>query len=387
MVQEIALLMVTSLSFALGFGWLGQPQLLGYIATGMVLGPFFRQSQHYIFIDILGQFGMLMLLFMIGIEFNLKKFKKIWKEALCIFFAQLSFSFIIAFFLQYILQICLQFAVLLAFLFTLSSTAVVIKLLEEMDVLNTSNGSLIVSILIIQDLAIAPMIIILKGFQQQQSLMEIMLKILFSVGVLSLLIWYLSEKSNKIFKPIKVLFEQNQETMTLASLAICFGFAALSDGLGLSHSYGPFLAGLILGSFGNKHEIIHYAKPIGSILMMMFFIFIGSRIDLSYVWNELQLLIILSLVLVSIKLFMNYMILIFMGFSKKNSFFVSSMLSQASEFSFMFVAILYSAKVISGEYQMFLDTLIVISLTLGSILPVLAEYCVEFLDAKQQQQR
>ena len=80
-------------------------------------------------------------------------------------------------------------------------------------------------------------------------------------------------------------------------------------------------------------------------------------------------------------------ILIFMGFSKKNSFFVSSMLSQASEFSFMFVAILYSAKVISGEYQMFLDTLIVISLTLGSILPVLAEYCVEFLDAKQQQQR
>lgn len=379
MIKEIAILLGTSLSFSLGFGFLGYPHLLGYIATGIALGPILIQlHQANLIIHLMGEFGMLMLIFIIGIEFDLMHFKRNWKLAFKIFALQFFFSSLCGIWLQYFMQIPSNLAFLIICLIMLSSTAIVVRLLEEMNELKSEDGSLILSILIFQDLAVVPIMLILKAMGGESFEYIVGFKIILSIVFLTFLINYLgSSKKNMLLKPLRYVFNGNEETMFLGSIAFCFSFAALSEFLGLSHSYGPFIAGMLLGSLCNKKEILSFAKPIGSFLMMMFFIFIGSEIDIIFFTKHLKLIIFLSTVLLLLKIFLNCLVLYLLNFSKKRSFFVALMISQASEFSFSFVAIVFANNVLSIEQKALANILIIISLTLGSILPILGEYLLK----------
>lgn len=370
MLREIAFLLVTSLFFAMGFSWLGQPYLLGYIASGIFLGPLIQVLANSEIVPIIGDLGMIMLLFVIGMEFDLVKFKKIWQKSIAIVLLQITFSFIIAFLLRPILWLSIEYTFLIAFLLTLSSTAVVVKLLEQMGEFKSKSGSLIISILIVQDLAIVPMILILRSFCGQATLPSLGFSITLSIGLLASLIIYLGKESNKLLSPLKNIFNGNQEIMTLASMALCFGCAATSSAIGLSSAYGAFLAGLVVGSFGNKKEILDFAMPIGSMLIMMFFIAIGMRMNIDYILQNWLILFALSALLILAKIFMNYIVLRLMLFQPKKSIFVATMLSQASEFSFTFIAILTTAALLNAEQENLLNALVIISLTLGSVLPI-----------------
>lgn len=373
MLREMALLLTTSLFFAMGFAWLGQPYLLGYIATGVFLGPLLKSLGDSSLIHAFGHLGMLMLLFTIGIEFDLVKFRKIWKKSVIIVLLQLILSAVCALILQAVFELSLEYSVLIAFLLTLSSTAVVVKLLEQMGEFGSANGSLIISILIVQDLAIVPMMLILRSFGSQFEMRHLLLELTVSVSFLVGLIVYLGKKSNRLLNPLKSIFNGNQETMTLASATFCFGFSALASVLGLSSAYGAFLAGLIIGSFGNKKEVLQFALPISSMLIMMFFISIGLQIDPDYILHNWFMLLIVVGALILAKIFMNYLILRSLRFSAKKSIFVSTMLSQASEFSFTFVAILVNSTLLDSDHRNMMNAVVVISLTFGSILPIVAK--------------
>ncbi|WP_342262074.1 cation:proton antiporter [Alphaproteobacteria bacterium endosymbiont of Tiliacea citrago] len=391
--NDLTLLLVISLFFSLGSKWLGQPFLLGHILTGLCLGPFFGHVSFYSRLaHSLGDLGLLMLIFHIGIKLDLNDFKKMWKQALLIFLLQLFFGLILGFILLKFFHFNLAYSLLCAFLLVLSSTAVVVKLLDEMDELAPEDQSLIVSILIIQDLAIVPMSIILNGIENA-SFLNITWKVGLSIVGLCGLIQFLStysNKSQKVLKPLKHIFElvedsgnekvdekkkkeANQEVITLASLAMCFSFSSLSELLGFSHSYGPFLAGLILGSLGNKKQILAFSKPIGSLLLMSFFIFIGTNIDIPYIKENYVLIVILTLLTLIVRFLVNYCVLRIMKFDSLKSFFISIVLSQASEFSFSFLGILLVTNGINSYQYKLITTLCIISLTLGSVLPLIAQ--------------
>jgi len=372
MLQQIALIFTTSLFFALVFAKLGYPYLLGYIFTGIFLGPFFIKIIEYpIIIEVLGEMGLLMLLFMVGIEFDLVKFKKSWKKSLLIFSMQISISFMFFMFFKFLFDFPIEQAILMTFLMTLSSTAVVVKLLEEMKELHSENGYLIISILIMQDLAVFPMMLILHGMNDM--LFVISMKMIFSIGILISLIYYLGLEKNKDFSILRKVFKGSQEIMTLASLAICFAFSAVAAYFDLSHAYGAFIAGLVLGSFGNKKTIIRFSLPIGTILIMMFFIFVGTSVNIDYIKAHWCELLFYSFSFISAKIMLNYFVLQVARVSKRNSIFISIMLSQASEFSFAFLVIMANRGALSVELKSMLDALVVISLTVGSVLPVICE--------------
>jgi CPA2 family monovalent cation:H+ antiporter-2 len=368
----MALILMTSLIFAITFAHFGYPYLLGYIFTGIFLGPFFvRIIEYPVVIEILGEMGLLMLLFIVGIEFDLIKFKKSWKKSLLIFAMQFSISFMFFMFLKFLINFSTEYAVLFSFLMTLSSTAVVVKLLEEMGELNSDNGYLIISILIVQDIAVLPMMLILNGMDDM--LFIVSLKMLFSIGVLVALIYYLGLEHNKEFNMLRRVFKGNQEIMTLTSLAICFAFSSLAAYLDLSNAYGAFLAGLILGSFGNKNTIIRFSLPVGTMLIMMFFISVGASVNINYIIANWYKLVFFSFSFIGAKILFNYSILQVLRIRKRDSFFIAMMLSQASEFSFSFLVIMFNRGVLSPEMKNMLDALVIISLTVGSILPVICK--------------
>ena len=373
MLKQIAIVLTISLLFSMGFAWIGYPHLLGYIATGVFLGPFTRFTENPFVIDLLGHLGMLMMLFIIGLEFDLVKFRKIWKKALIIVLLQLVFGLVVGFSLFYALNLSFECAVLISFLLTLSSTAVVVKLLEEMNEINTKSGDLIISILIVQDLVIVPMMLILKGFNTHSSIDSVFSSLLISVGFLVALISYLGKKSNKLLNPLKSIFQGNHETMTLANVVVCFGCSTIASAAGLSSAYGAFIGGLVVGSFGNKKQILQIVTPISSLLIMMFFISVGSNIDLKYIITNWAALTMVSSALLIAKILMNYIILRFVKYTRRKSLFVATMLSQASEFSFTFIAILANGNFLGQQQQAMLNSLVVISLTIGSVFPVIAE--------------
>lgn len=382
-INDLTLLLIISLSFALGSKWLGQPFLLGYVLTGICLGPFFSHASVYSdLIDALGEFGLLMLIFHIGIEFNLNDFKRLWKKAIAIFSLQLLASLFFGIILYCFLDFNIAYSLMCSFLLVLSSTAVVIRLLEEMDELDPRDESLIVSVLIFQDLAIVPMSIILNGVEGA-SFLSISWKVMLAIMGLCLLIHFLSHSSNKaqkFLRPLMWIFDGNQEIMTLASLAMCFSFSSISYMLGFSHSYGPFLAGLILGALGKKHQILSFSRPIGSILLMSFFIFVGTNIDITYIKENYLLILLLTVLTLILKIAINYGVLRFLKYDKIKSFFIAIVLSQASEFSFSFLGILLSNKSINVHQYKLITTLCIISLTLGSVLPLFAQYIKRMYD-------
>ena len=372
MILETAFLLITSLAFALGFTWLKQPPLLGYIAAGILLGPsFVKLIQYSPALEFLGEMGVLMLLFVVGQELDLHHFKKIWKKAISCIFLQLLTSFIIAFSLQACFGFSNDFRTLLIFVRTLSSTAIAVKLLEEMGELNSQRGSLTVSILIAQDLSLIPMILILKGLGGESVKSLILIKLAISISCLFLLIKYLTKESNRILNPLKNIFQGSQETMTLAGVTVCFVFGAISGMLGLSHAYGSFLGGLILGSFGNKKEILQFLMPISSMLIMIFFLSVGSNLQVDYLMKNSFLLLSATFAVILGKTLINYTILRFLNCTKEDSIFIAMNLSQFSEFSFSLVAIFSQVAFLSLENKNFLNALIVLSLTFGSIWPII----------------
>lgn len=378
MIDDITLLLSISLSFALGSKWLGQPFLLGYIITGLCLGPFISHASKYSeVINMLGEFGLLMLVFHIGIEFDLDDFKKLWKRAILVFSLQTLGSLFFGWLLRGLFGCSVSFCLLCSFLLVLSSTAVVVRLLSEMEELDPADHSLIMSILIFQDLAIVPITIILNGVEDA-SISTISWKVGLAIAGLCALITFLSDSSSnsgakRFLRPLLWIFDGNQEIMTLASLAMCFSFSSISELLGFSHSYGPFLAGLILGSLGNKHEILAFSSPIGSILLMLFFIFIGTNIDIWFIGRNFLIILFLTLLMLALKIFINFVVLRLLNYDKNKSFFIAIVLSQASEFSFSFLAILLANKSINLYQNQLITTLCVVSLTLGSVLPLFAQ--------------
>lgn len=377
MILIISTLLVISLFFSFCFTKISKPALLGYILTGVILGPYLSKEYSEIIYN-LGHFGLLMLIFEIGIEFDLKKFKENYVISSLIFFIQLIISFSFSYLICYFYKIDFLICLLVTFLLVLSSTAVVIKLLDAMNKLYTRTGGIIISILILQDLAIVPITIILSQ-AKNASIKVISSKVFISIFILYVLICYLSSSFDRVCSPLKVIFDGNQEMMTLALMTFCFAFAALSEYAGLSASYGPFLAGLMLGSVGSKHDMLDFIKPIGSILLMIFFIYVGSKVNLVYLKENIILIIVLTFVLLIAKILINYIALLLVGYSKRKSFLISTILSQASEFSFSFVAILTNISKLSIAQANLINTLCIISLTLGSIVPLFASAISKYI--------
>ena len=161
-------------------------------------------------------------------------------------------------------------SILLGFVIALSSTAIGIKILEDTNELKTRTGILSVGILIAQDLAFIPIILILGIISVGETNYQGLLVLIGSILMMVMLIWYLA-KGGKVHLPFLSNVVQNVDLTPLGALALCFGAAAISGLLGLSPAYGAFLAGLVLGNSGERPAFVGSTRPIQSILMMVFF--------------------------------------------------------------------------------------------------------------------
>jgi len=314
---------------------LRQPAVVGYIIAGVVLGPSgFSLITDRAAVSKFADLGVLLLLFLVGMELSLRGFRGVWRTAVVATLLQIAGSVGITLMLAPLFGWPFGLSILLGFIFALSSTAVVIKMLENMNILRTPVAQITVGVLIAQDLAFVPMMLIAGTLSGKAADPLAVVKIVFAVGFLAFLIAYLSGRK-KIRLPLSHFTAGHPDLTPLRGLALCFGAAALTGLAGLSPAYGAFLAGLVIGSSTERPAMLRSIQPIQSILLMIFFLSIGLLIDISFIAaNALPIFLILCIVVIAKTVF-NAGVLRVAGQPWAHAVITGILLAQIGEFSFV----------------------------------------------------
>jgi len=367
-----AIAAVASLAVIMGllFVRLRQPPIVGYIAAGLLLGPTgFGMVEHSESIIILAELGVLLLLFLIGMELSVRAFVLVLFPAVIIATGQVLAGMGVTFFLGWFLGWSLPQIILLGFIVALSSTAVAIKVLEDIGELRTETGRITVGVMIAQDIAIVPMLIIAEGFgDETQSVLSLrtITMIVGSIGVLGALIWYLN-RPGKITLPFTRYFKGKPDLITLAMLAFCFAAATVSSLLGLSAVYGAFLAGLVVANSTLRSEAVELTYPVQSILVFVFFLSIGLLIDLNYVLENWKLVASFVLLTVIAKTLLNIILVRRVGFDWDVALPAGLAMAQIGEFSFILASVGVANRVLDEDAYRLALSVIAVSLMISPL--------------------
>lgn len=365
----IAIVMMVALVSGLFLMRLRQPAIVGYIFAGILLGPTgFGLIENTDAVSLLAELGVIMLLFLIGMELSLRGFKTIYKIAVTTAGLQILFSLIVFGILGALLGWSLGKILVFGFALSLSSTAVAIKILEETGDLRNQIGRTSVGILIAQDLAVIPMLLIIgaMGAAQESFDYMVILKLMVAVAFLMWLTWYFSRRDH-IKLPFSESLSGRMDILPLAGLAVCFTFAAVSGVFGLSTAYGAFIAGLVIGNSNMRAAMHEATMPVQSILLMIFFLSIGLLIDLGFLFSNLFLVLPVLFMVTFGKTAVNIAILRLQGEPWDRAFQTGVVLGQVGEFSFILVAVALSAGIVFESGYRLMITVIALSLMISPL--------------------
>ena len=363
-ITELAIVVVAALGCGLLMRYFRQPILLGYILAGAALGPSgFGFVENRDQVRLLAELGVLMLLFFIGMELPLRGLKAVWRIAILTTLFQIAVGVLAMSLLGLYLDWPLPLTVVLGFVVALSSTAVAIKMLEEIGEKGTRVANVTIGILIAQDLAVIPMMLVVSAFQSDAGGigLEAIAKIGLSIAFLAVVLIFLG-RGKRLRLPFAKTIGRNADLTPLAGLAFCFGAAALSGLLDLSASYGAFVAGLVIGNSTSRRVMMHYTAPIQSVLLMVFFLTIGLLMDLRYIWDNLGTVLFIVTFVAVLKTALNIVVIRAMGETWPRAFLSGVALAQLGEFSFILAALGLTAGVISPEEHRLLVAVTVLSL-------------------------
>ena len=361
----LAYVVFTALACGMVFAHFQQPPLVGYLLAGALLGPTgFEVVQSEGMIAGFAEIGVLMLLFVVGMELSVRSLKYTWRLALPAVVMQTAASLIVMFAASSLLGLSNSAAVLLGFVVALSSTAVAVKLLEEIGSLRARVGRITVAVLIAQDLAFLPMLLIVEnmgsdGFDMAAAT-QVGISALLLYGFVRLLL-----RQGRQHLPFYKIIVGHVDLSPLAGLVYCFGGSALMGAIGLSPAYGAFLAGLAIGNSAERQPILNVIRPIQSVMLMVFFLSIGLLLDLDFVWNNLGTVLLLFLVVTLFKSALNIVIFRFLHESWQRAFMSGVLISQLGEFSFLLAASAAAVAAITPEESKLIISVTVLSLALS----------------------
>lgn len=339
-----------------------QPQLVGYIMAGVIVGPAgFGLISDITKIEEIGALGVTLLLFFIGMEISPRKLVEGWRVAILGTLFQIGVSVALTWAMGAWLDWPLARSILLGFVISLSSTAVVLKLLQDRGELDSRAGQNVLLILLAQDLAVVPMLLAISFLgDTRPSEWEIVKQVTGGIALLAFSAWLISRESIRL--PFVHRVRGDHELQVFAALLICFGMAYISGFLGLSAALGAFIGGIVVAS-ARETEWVHYALlPLHVVFVAVFFVSVGMLIDLKFLMEHLVQILLLVLGVLITNTLINAAILRLLGEGWRSATYAGALLAQIGEFSFVLAAVGLQAQIVTGHaYQL---TVAVIAVTL-----------------------
>ena len=332
------------------------PTIVGFLLTGIFVGPYGLGLVKAIHdVEIFAEVGIALLLFTIGIEFSLKRLLQIKRSVLMGGSSQVLLTILAAYFIVRRFDLASGEAIFIGFLVALSSTAIVLKLLQERAEVDSPHGNTTLGILIFQDIIIVPMILITPLLIGAKGNLGGPLLVLTSKGVGIILLVIVSAK----WLVPKVLYQivktRKHEIFLLSVIVICLGVAWLTYKVGLSLALGAFLAGLIISESEYSHQALGNMLPLRDIFIPFFFVSIGMMLDVNFLFHQPGFIVLITLTVLVLKAIIAGAVAILLGFPLRTGILCGLALSQVGEFSFILSKTGINHGLLTGDlYQMFL---------------------------------
>ena len=362
---------VTAVAVLLGFLLvrLRQPPIVGYILTGVVLGPTgFGLVSNTGNITLLAELGVIMLLFLVGMELSVRAFARVAGLAATVTIGQIAVALAITGAFGWLMDWPVTQVVLLGFIVAISSTAVAVQMLDEIGELRTPIGQITVGVLIAQDIAVVPMLIIVGSFSATAGNgVWLAAKLILAVVFLFALLRFLGTRAGKYRLPFTEAIHGRVDLVALASIAFCFGAAALTGVLGLSAAFGAFIAGLVIAGSTMRGEAIAATHPIQSVLVVVFFLSIGLLIDLDFIIANLGTVIFFVLAVLAGKTAINVALMRVVRQPWEMAFPAGLIIAQIGEFSFVLAATGLANGSLSGDAYRLAIAVIAVSLLVSPL--------------------
>ena len=365
---------------------LGLSSVIGYILGGILIGPFCLQLTGRDAADIMhaSELGVVMLLFLVGLELEPHKLWQIRKRILGLGLSQMILSIVGIFFVFYVAGFGLKKSLIISLCFAMSSTAIVLQTLKEKNLFRTVSGESSFSILLFQDIAVIPILALLPFLSKSESAVkqsdhqEILLQYVpdwlqpFTVilGVLALILL-----GRYIFIPFLRFVSKSglNELLTAASLFLIIGVSELMISVGLSPALGAFIAGVMLANSEFRLELESDIDPFKGLLLAVFFVSVGATINFNIIAEKPFFIFSAAFIVLAIKAVVLFGIGKYYKMNNEQSFFLAFALSQVGEFAFVLVNFAASLYLIDYQANSELMAIVAITMCISPLLLIFKE--------------
>ncbi|MEL6711846.1 MAG: cation:proton antiporter, partial [Pseudomonadota bacterium] len=348
--------------------------ILGYLFTGALLGDYGMQIIMYKDIDQIGEYGVVFLLFTIGLEVSLERLRAMWKYVFGLGTMQMKLCSLLLSIIMYFITYNVKLSIILAMGLSLSSTAIAMQVLQDTQNTHNNIGRAGISILLLQDLIVILLLVMIpmltNDSQSIQQLLYVILITILKTGTVLVCIFIIGRL---ILQPLFYITSANKSRLnhelfiaTTITTALSIGY--LTHLFDLSMELGAFIAGMLIAETEFQHAAETSIFPFKGLLLGLFFISVGTKINIFFIYQNLIFIILLTVTIIIIKGMCITILAIFFNIKNTHSYFIGILLSQSSEFGFIILDKLYDLKLLDMQLNNILLSMIILSMITTPIL-------------------
>lgn len=364
------LLLLTSSVFAVGlFRILGLPAMLAYFMIGIVLGPHAlglledEETGRQV-----AEFGIVFLMFSIGLEFSLPKLYAMRKTLFGLGGGQVVLTLLASLVLGKLAGLSLTSAFIIGAAITMSSTAIVSKILMERVDLNSRHGRLSIGVLLFQDLAVIPILVLIQTLgSHSDNWLDVLGLTLFKSSILLFLLFKFGKNILNFWFEL-VAKQRSRELFVLNVLMVTLLMAAATNFVGLSYALGAFVAGMLISETKYRYQVESDIAPFRDILLGLFFISVGMLLNVSVLVEHIGLIVVLLALFLLFKIGLIALLTKFYGFEMGVGVRTGIILGQAGEFSFVVLALGLQTNLIDGDSLQLVLSVAVLSMLVAPFI-------------------
>lgn len=372
--QDILVILGFSVVIVFVLQRLKLPSILGFLVTGVVIGPFGLSLVSAVEeVEILSEIGVILLLFVIGIELSIKQLASIKKTVFIGGILQVSITVLVAALVYFSLGYVWNEALFVGFLFSLSSTAIVLKVLQERNEITSSHGRNALAVLIFQDIIVVPMMLLTPIIAGQAS--NVWMSIL-SLLIKSAVVVAITIVSARYIVPRlmhEVALTGSKELFLLTTITLCFAIAFLTSEAGLSLALGAFLAGLIISESEYSHQATGIILPFREFFTSFFFISVGMLLDLGFFLQHIGVISLLVFLVFIVKSSAAALAMAALRHTPKTVILTGLSLFQVGEFAFILSKVGIQYGLLNEQTNQYFLAVSIVSMLLTPFVIIYAE--------------
>ncbi|MFW6302602.1 MAG: cation:proton antiporter [Bacteroidales bacterium] len=350
------------------------PSIIGFLLTGVIIGPYGLSLIKAVEqVEILSEIGVILLLFVIGMELSIKQLASIKKTVFIGGLLQVGVTVIVAGLIYYSLDFPWNESVFVGFLFSLSSTAIVLKTLQDRKVISAPHGRNALAILIFQDIIVVPMMLVTPLIAGESG--NIGMSIL-SLLVKSLIVVVITFVSAKYIVPRlmhAVAKTNSKELFLLVTITLCFAIAFLTSEAGLSLALGAFLAGLIVSESEYSYQATSIILPFRELFTSFFFVSVGMLLNLNFFFSNIPVILLLVLLVFVVKSAIAALAMVVLKYPSRTAILTGLSLFQVGEFAFILSKVGIEYNLLTPQTNQYFLSISIVSMLLTPFIIIFSE--------------